>query len=256
MNEFYKILFLFLTLFLSLKGLSQENQDKKDTSKPTNVYSQIDNFFEFVSASNFNTLGYNPKLTYATSDELSFVLEVPLRYHNKSKHFGMGDIRFRSFYVPYKNYENTLGSFGVSIDIFAPTGKYEYGLGTSSWRISPGIIVGFILNESQTISIFPNLSYTYTSKPSSTNVPVELQETDHGITFQITNSFVLSEDAFLLITPIYDVKDIKDEKEDEVLLEIEPVFDIFNDKYQAGVFYRGAFESKTHTFSVYFTVFL
>ena len=145
---------------------------------------------------------------------------------------------------------------GASIDLYAPTGRFEDGLGTSSWRISPGIIVGFILNETKTISIFPNLSYTYTSEPSSPNVPDELNETDHGMTFQIINSFVISDDAFVLVTPIYDIKDINDEKEDEFILEIEPVFDLMKDKYQAGVFYRGAFVSKTHTFSVYFTIFL
>ena len=256
MKKLCKVLIVLLCLVISTKSFSQENDDKKDTSKPTNVYSQVDNFLEFVTAPDYNTFGYNPKLTYAPTDELSFVLEVPLRYHNKTEKFGLGDVRFRTFYVPYKNYEKTLGSFGASIDVFAPTGKYEDGLGSSSWRVSPGIVVGFILNKVQTISIFPNLSYTYTSKPSSENVPVELQETDHGITFQITNSFVLNEDMFVLVTPIYDVKDIDDEKEDELILEIEPVFDLFKDKYQAGVFYRGAFESKTHTASLFFTIFL
>lgn len=229
---------------------------EKDNSKPTNVYSQIDNFLEFVTAPNYNTFGYNPKLTYAPSEKLSLVLEVPFRYHTETEKFGLGDIRFRTFYIPYKNYEKTFGSFGASIDLYAPTGRFEDGLGTSSWRISPGIIVGFILNEAKTISIFPNLSYTYTSQPSSPNVPDELNETDHGMTFQIINSFVISDDAFVLVTPIYDVKDINDKKEDEFILEIEPVFDLMKDKYQAGVFYRGAFVSKTHTFSVYFTIFL
>jgi len=253
---FNRIINIILILFVFLKNSMCSAQDKKDNSKPTNVYSQIDNFFEYESAPNYNTYGYNPKLTYATSDKLSFVLETPFKYHDKTKQFGLSDMRFRAFYVPYKNYDKTLGSFGFSMDVYAPTGKYEHGLGSSSWRVSPGVIVGVILNEAQTISVFPNLSYTYTSKPSSPNVPAALQETDHGLTFQITNSFVFNDDAFLLVTPIYDIKDIDDKKEDEFILEIEPVFDLFNDKYQGGVFYRGAFESKTHTISLYFTLFL
>ena len=227
-----------------------------DNSKPTNLYSQLDNFLEFTTNPNYRTFGYNPRLTYAASDKISFVLETPFKYHDQTKKFGPGDFRLRSFYVPYKNYNNLLGSFGASIDVFAPTGKYEHGLGSSSWRISPGIIVGFILNESQTISIFPNLSYTYTSNPTSPEVPVHLNEADHGMTFQLINSFILSKNAFLLVTPIYDIKDLGDSKEDEFILEIEPVFNIFNGNFQAGIFYRGAFASKTHTYSLYFTVFL
>ena len=87
-------------------------------------------------------------------------------------------------------------------------------------------------------------------------VPEELKEVDHGLNFQVITSFVLSDDAFLLVTPIYDIKDINDEREDEVIIEVESVFDIARDKYQVGGFYRAAFQSETHTFRVFFTVFL
>jgi len=84
---------------------------------------------------------------------------------------------------------------------------------------------------------------SYTSKSISLAVQSELIETNHGMTFQLINAFVLS-DVFLLITPIYYINDTT---EDEFILEIEPVFDIFKDKFQAGLFYRGAFQSKTYT---------
>ncbi len=244
------------TLLLCSFNTFMYSQGAKDTSKPTNVYSQIDNFLEYVASPSFNTYGYNPKLTYAPSDDLSLVFDLPFRYHDQTKKFGLADVRFRTFYVPYKNYEKTFGSFGASVDIYAPTGKYESGLGSSSWRISPGLIFGLILNESQTISMFPNVSYTYTSEPTAAGVPDKLKETDHGWTFQIINSFVLSDDMFVLLTPIYDVKDIKDSGEDEFIIEIETVFDVFKDKFQAGIFYKGTFESKVHTVSLFFTVFL
>ena len=77
-----------------------------------------------------------------------------------------------------------------------------------------------------------------------------------GLNIQIISSFVLSDDAFLLVTPIYDLKDIQDEKEDDIMIEVESVFDISKDKYQIGAFYRGAFISESHTFRIFFTVFL
>lgn len=232
------------------------SQEAKDNSKPTNVYSQIDNFFEYVDAPSFNTYGYNPKLTYAPSEDWSLVIDLPFRYHDQTNKFGLADVRLRTFYVPYKNYEKTFGSFGASVDVYAPTGNYESRLGSSSWRISPGLIFGLILNESQTISMFPNVSYTYTSEPTAAEIPDRLKETDHGWSFQIINSFVLSDDVFVLLTPIYDVKDVKDISEDEFTIEIETVFDVFKDTYQAGFFYKGTFESKVHTVSLFFTVFL
>ena len=247
---------LFLTIFICSLSFVILFAQEKDNSKPTNLYSQIDNFIEFEHSPDFNTFGYNPRISYTPNEAISFILEIPFKYIDLSQKFGLSDVRLRTFYVPYKNYEKIFGSFGATLDIIAPTGNYEKGFGTSSWRISPGVIIGIMLNKKQTISMFPNLSYTYTSSPSSELVPDELKETDHGLTFQLINSFVLGDDAFVLITPIYDIKDINDTKEDEFLLEIEPVFDIFKDKYQAGLFYRGAFRSQVHTFSINFTIFL
>lgn len=251
-----KISILIITTFLAITSFAQDTIKEKDNSKPTNVYSQIDNFLEFKYSPEYNTFGYNPRISYAPHENHSFVLEVPLLYNFKYEKFGLSDIRFRYFGVAYRNYEKFFGSFGASLDIFAPTGKYEWGLGTSSWRISPGLTFGFILNKAQTISIFPVLSYAYTTKPTSDQVPADLQEDDHGMSIQLISSFVITDDLFVLITPIYNIKDLEDEKEDDFILEIEPVVDIFKDKFQAGIFYRGAFISNTHTFSIYFTVFL
>ena len=210
----------------------QEDQGKeKDNSKPTNVYSQVDNFLEFTKYKTYNTFGYNPKLSYTPNEDNALNLEVPFLYSTKTDQFGLSDIRFRYFYIPYRNYEKTFGSFGASLDVFIPTGKFEDGLGSSSWRFSPGFTFGLILNESQTISAFPVISYIYTTEPSSELIPEELREVDHGLNIQVIGSFVLSDDAFMLVTPIYDLKDLGDEKEDDIMLEIETVFDIAKDKY-------------------------
>ena len=243
--------------FILLSCFQVHGQDvSKDNSKPTNVYSQIDNFLQFETNPSYNTFGYNPRISYAPNPDNSFVLEVPLLYSTKTDKFGLSDIRLRYFLIPYRDYTKFVGSLGASIDVYAPTGTFEDGLGSSSWRVSPGIIMGLILNESQTISIFPNLSYIYTSKPTTDLIPDNLKETDHGINFQLISSFVLSDDAFILITPIYDMKDINDTKEDSFLFEIETVFDILKDKYQIGSFYKANFNDSMHTCSLYFTIFL
>lgn len=251
---------LFLTCnILQISGFSlaqEQSAKEKDNSKPTNVYSQVDNFLEFTRYKTYNTFGYNPKLSYTPNEDNALNIEVPFLYSTKTDKFGISDIRLRYFYIPYRDYTKTFGAFGASVDVFIPTGKFEDGLGSSSWRFSPGLTFGLILNESQTISAFPVISYIYTTEPTSSQVPEELREVDHGLNVQVITSFVLSEDAFTLITPIYDIKDIDDEKEDEFLLEIESVFDIARDKFQVGGFYRASFNSNVHTFRVFFTVFL
>ncbi len=229
---------------------------EKDNSKPTNVYSQIDNYFEYKDAKDYNTIGYNGKLSYAANEDNLLMVEIPIKYNSQTEKFGLSDTRLRYFYIPYRDYTKVLGAFGTSLDIYMPTGNYEHGLGSSSWRFAPGITCGIMANKKGTISFFPLLGYLYTTKPTSNLVPESLREEDHGFTFQVQSSIVLSDDIFMFITPIYDVKDILDEREDEFTLEVEPVFDIYKDKFQCGLFYRGEFESNTHALSLYFTVFL
>lgn len=234
----------------------QESAETRDNSKPTNVYSQIDNFLEYMWSPDLETFGYNPRITYAPNADNLILAEIPLLYSSKTERFGLGDIRLRYFGIPYRDYTKFFGSFGASVDVFLPTGKVEDGLGSSSWRVSPGVIFGFILNEAGTVSLFPVISYIYTSRPTSDLIPEDSKEVDHGFNIQVISSFVLSDDAFIQVTPIYDVKDLKDEREDEFILEVEPVVDIMRDKYQVGAFYRVAFESETHTFRLNFTIFL
>ena len=256
LNTFNSVLIIILLLHTQLL-MGQENiQKEKDNSKPTNVYSQVDNFLEFTRYKTFNTFGYNPRLVYTPNEDNAINIEVPFLYSTKTDKFGLSDIRIRYFYIPYRNYEKTFGAFGASMDIFMPTGKFEDGLGSSSWRFSPGLTFGLILNESQTISAFPVISYIYTTEPSSSLVPEEFREVDHGVNIQVISSFVWNDDAFTLITPIYDIKDLQDEREDDFILEIESVFDIMRDKYQMGGFYRVSFQNNVHTFRIFFTIFL
>lgn len=137
----------------------EEEVKQKDNSKPTNVYSQLDNTLEYSSTPDYYTLGYNGKVSYAANPDNLLLAEIPLNYTSKTDKFGLSDIRLRYFYIPYRDYTKFVGSFGASLDIYAPTGKFEDGLGSSSWRFSPGVIVGLMANKSGTISFFPSFSY-------------------------------------------------------------------------------------------------
>ena len=149
-----------LVLVPAVPGTAQEI----DASKPTNFYSFIDNSLEYTDSSNA-VYGYRANLTLAPSEKHLVLAEIPLLYNEGTDKLGLGDIRARYFFLPYKNYDRLLGAFGPSLDVFAPTGSYEDGLGSSSWVISPGITVG--LMAADWIQFFPILSYQYTSEPDT-----------------------------------------------------------------------------------------
>ena len=72
---------LFLIIPMALMG---QDEVAKDNSKPTNVYSQLDNFLQFETNPAFNTFGYNPRLSYAPNEDNSIVLEIPFLYSTKT----------------------------------------------------------------------------------------------------------------------------------------------------------------------------
>ena len=224
-----------------------------DSSKPTNFYSLLDNSLEYSNRPNENVYGYRGNLTLAPSEAHLIMAEVPLLYNDRTKKFGLGDIRARYFWLPYKNYERLVGAFGPSIDVFAPIGSFADGLGTSSWVISPGVTVG--LMAADWIQFFPIVSYQYVSEPSTDQIPDNLKKDRTGLTFQVITSVVVSPQFFMQITPVFSVNDFSDEKQNRFAQELFAAYSL-QEKLQLSGFFRGNFEDKIYTFRLGVTVFL
>ena len=161
----YKSLCYIILVFLfhaDLIAQNQEPQEELDISKPTNFYTFLDNNFEITNTPDFNLIGYRANFTFSISEKNLLLAELPLLYNSATEKFGIGDLRLRYFWLPYKNYENIFGAFGPSVDIFAPTGNVENGLGSDRWIISPGFTAGLMVAE--WIQFFPVLSYQYLSE--------------------------------------------------------------------------------------------
>ena len=92
-------------LVMSVSNLyGQEEAGKvKDNSKPTNVYSQVDNFFDAPISPNSTPFGYIPTLSSAPNEDNSLTLELPFLFSTKTDRVGLGDIRVRYFYIPYRD---------------------------------------------------------------------------------------------------------------------------------------------------------
>jgi len=240
---------LLLIFTFQIVSFSQEI----DASKPTNFYTFLDNTLELTESPNQNVFGYRGNLTYAASAAHLILGELPILYNDRTQKFGLGDIRARYFWLPYKDYSQFVGTLGLSVDLFVPTGSFADGLGTSSWVISPGVMVGLMAAE--WIQFFPILSYQYVSKPTTDVIPNDQKNTRNGLTFQVIIPVVFSPVFFMQLTPILSRNDFDDEKSDRFAQEIFASYSI-EEKLQLTGFFRGNFKDEVYTYRLGLTVFL
>jgi hypothetical protein len=246
-------LFLFL-LFTSNLSLAQDTEEI-DVSKPTNLYTQFQSTLEWQDQKNANLYGYRGIFSLASPDQNHLgVLEIPLLYHDQTKKFGLGDIRMRYFGILYKDYSKLFGVFAPSVDVFIPAGKFENGLGSSSWTISPGLAAGLIFSPS--FQTFPIVSYLLTTKPGTEMIPEDQKKTRNGLTFQSITVFKFTSWS-LWVTPIYILPDLGDSSlKNQFVMEIRPSTQAINGKFQLAVFYRRNFETKASTLRAALVLFL
>ncbi len=241
-----------VSLVLMQCAYAQEHVDI-DASKPTNFYSMLDNTIEISNRPTENIMGYRGKLMYAPSEAHLLLAEIPLLYNSRTDKFGLGDLRARYFYLPYKNYDSFFGAFGPSIDVFAPTANFENGLGSDQWLISPGITAG--LMAADWIQFFPVVSYQYASTPlSDTALKAGVKEA-HGVTFQSIIPIVLSADLFIQLTPIYQLNNLSDERYDRYIQELFVSYALLP-KMQLTAYFNGNFKDDIHTVSLGLNIFL
>ena len=247
-------LFIGILIILLLTCILYAQEQEIDASKPTNFYTQLINWAEYVSnKSGGNLMGYRGEILYAPSDAHLILGEVPLLYNDDTKKFNLGDIRARYFWQPYKNYDKFFGAFGPSVDLFFPTGNFKDGIGTSSWVIVPGITVGLIAAE--WIQFFPILSYQYISKPTTDAIPEELKESRNGMTFQVITPIVFSDKFFMQVTPIYQANNLGDDRQDRYVQELLAQY-IMTPSLQLAGFFRGNFQDEVYSYRLGLVVFL
>lgn len=246
-----------ITLFIVgilFASVAMAQDETIDASKPTNFYTLLDNTIENTFSPNQNVFGYRGKLLYAPSEAHLILAEVPLLYNDRTSKFGIGDLRARYFYLPYKNYDKFFGAFGPSIDVFMPTGSFENGIGSGRWIISPGLTAG--LMAADWIQFFPILSYQYQSGLVGSAAPDGVPNEElHGVTFQVITPIVFSEKFFVQVTPIFKMNNLGDERQDRYIQEFLGQY-VLSETLQASLFYNGNFKDEIHQVSLGLTIFL
>ena len=248
-SKVFRISLTAMVLLVAASSFAQE--EAIDSSKPTNFYTFLENNLEYTDSPGQKVYGYRGNLTYAPSPEHLVLGELPLLYNDRTSKFGLGDLRARYFWLPYKDYDRFLGAFGPSLDVYAPTGSVEDGLGSSRWVLSPGVTVG--LMAADWIQFFPILSYQYQSKPGSDLVADQTDK--QGYTFQVIVPIVFNDRLFAQVTPVYQANEIEDVKKDRFVQEVTLVWTMAP-KRQISFFYRGNFEDEVHVFRLGYTLFL
>ena len=152
------IFILTLSLLMQYSLFAQERLKSKkeiDPSKPTNLYTQINANLEYRSGINQNLYGLKTNVQYAFNPDNLLMLELPMLYNDQYAQFGISDVRVRYFNAIKRNLTKTVIAIAPFADITLPTGNFEKGLGSSSWTLSAGCVVG--LRVSKKLSFFPVL---------------------------------------------------------------------------------------------------
>ena len=176
----FQILFTFLFLTNFFCTSAQESTTPHfDPSKPTNVYNRLSNNLEYNFLKNGSrTFGYRANFVLVSHNQRNSVhIEIPLLYSTFSQRFGLSDIRFRYYWIPYKDYSKKPGAFGFLVDSYMPVGSLKYGLGRGRWIFAPGLSTAFVFGR---FSTFPILSYLYMIKPNKMQIGCFARRYFHG----------------------------------------------------------------------------
>lgn len=193
------ILIIIVFLFNNTIFAQEEAETQVDASKPTNLYTQVNTVFEYQSRkSGKDVYGTRINVQYTFNPDNLLLVEVPLLYNSRTEKFGLSDVRIRYFCVAKRNLTKTIIAIAPFADISVPTGKFEDGLGSSSWSLSAGVVMGIVLT--QKIALFPGVGYAHITEPKD-----YIGSAKNGVNIQTNMSVKFNDRAFVFINPIVNI---------------------------------------------------
>lgn len=193
-----KLIYFFACLIISISSKAQDTvtivepiptEKEIDASKPTNLYTQVNVLPEYQNIKNGSDLyGSRFNIQYAANADNLFIIEVPFLHSMATNKTGLSDLRVRYFSAVKRNITPRLIALAPFLDITAPTGSVKNGLGTGSWSLSAGAVIGYIVTSR--FAVFPGVGYVYLTKTKSS-----------GIGVQLNGSYSFSKRTFMFINP-------------------------------------------------------
>ncbi|MEO6329689.1 MAG: hypothetical protein ABIO55_12185 [Ginsengibacter sp.] len=243
--------------FLCLVKTSAQNTTPTgqiDPSKPTNQYTRLSNNLEynFLKAGK-RTYGYRANFIWASPRQHhSLYMELPLLYATVSQKFGLGDMRFRYYWVPYKNYVKKPGAFGFAIDSYIPTGKLDDGLGRNRWIFAAGLSSAFVFGR---FSTFPYIYYLHSGEIMSNKLSGTAKKALNGYIIQSICVYKINKKSYLDCTPIFIKNSYSNAGKDDFVAEGNYLYMVKQNKIQVGCFARRYFKGNTTTLRVNMRVY-
>ena len=172
-----------------------------DASKPTNLYTQINTVLEYqIHNSGSDVYGTRINVQYTFNPDNLLLLEFPLLYNSGTDKFGLADVRVRYFYVAKRNMSKSFIALAPFVDVSIPTGRFEDGLGSSSWSLTGGFVVGIVLSPK--MAIFPGVGYVHITEPTG-----YIGHSKNGVNIQSNLSVKFTDKAFMFINPTVTILD-------------------------------------------------
>jgi len=203
-NTFLASLLLIIISNLSVNAQTASVSGKPaiDPSKPSNLYTQINANLEWQTAATQNLYGIRANVQYAFNPNNLLLFEVPLLFNNKGASSGLGDLRFRYFNVVKRNLSPSLIAVAPFVDISVPTGSFEKGLGTSSWSLAGGLVLGYVVSKK--LALFPGISYVHQTKAMTSLMPDALKIPAMELDFSLMPAIpLIAAVSYLLIQPLH-----------------------------------------------------
>ena len=247
----FRISFIVCIYFCLLKTSAQTTTPTGhiDPSKPTNQYTRLSNNLEYnFLTSGKRTYGYRANFIWASGGHHhSIYTEVPLLYATSSKKFGLSDLRFRYYWVPYKNYNKKPGAFGFAIDCYVPTGKLGDGLGRGRWIFATGLSTAFVFGR---FSTFPYIYYLYSGEIMSDKISAAAKKALNGYIIQSICVYRIDKSSYVDCTPIFMKNSYSNAGKDDFVIEGNYLYMIKQNKMQVGCFARRYFYGNATTVRV------
>lgn len=225
--------FVLILSFLSYINTTAQEDSEIDPSNPTNLYTQFNALAEFNANDGYNTYGTRFNFQYAFNANNLVLAEVPFLYNDATNKFGISDVRVRYFNVAKKNLSKNVIALVPFLDITIPTGDSLNGLGSHTWSLAAGAVIGVVINKN--ISLFPGINYVYITRPEIS-----------GLGFQSNISYKFSQKSFVFINPIVTLF------KDDTIWQAELNFNhiITPNKFKVNAGWYPNFTNETNTFRI------
>jgi len=221
----------------SLKITAQSTPAHIDPSRPTNLYDRLSNNIEYnFSNGGKRSYGYRANFVWASATQHhSAQIEVPVLYATSTQKLGLSDLRFRYYWIPYRDYSRKPGAFGIVIDTYIPTGSFTNSLGRGRWIVSSGLSTAFVFGK---FSTFPVVSYLYSGEIMSSKLSSESRKALNGYFIQSTFVYKFNKKTYIDCTPIFVKNSYSNGGRNDFIVEGNYLYMVKQNKMQLGCFVR------------------